>query len=104
MFRRAGDEHKRAVVESLHVHQGAEVVQLLREGRLGLVPHDFRVRPEVLDVGPPHAVSVAPTPDRNMGVSRTTGAQPRATEDNTQHILTVPGTKYTSWAPSLPRL
>ena len=58
MFRRAGDEHKRAVIESLHVHEGAEVVQLFRQGRLGLVPHDFGVRSEVLDVGPPHAVPV----------------------------------------------
>lgn len=60
MLRGSGDEHVRTLlpVQGLHVHQGAEVVQLLGQRRLRLVPDDLRVGAEVLDVRPPLAVPV----------------------------------------------
>lgn len=58
VLRGPGDEHVRAllVVQGLHVHEGAEVVQLLGQRRLRLVPDDLRVGAEVLDIRSPLAV------------------------------------------------
>ena len=60
VLRGPGDEHEGAllVIKRLHVHQGAEVVELLGQGRLGLVPDYLGVRAEVLDIRPPLAVPV----------------------------------------------
>lgn len=58
MLRGPRDEHERAllVVQGLHVHESAEIVQLLGERRLRLVPDDLSVGAQVLDVRSPLAV------------------------------------------------
>ena len=61
MFGGPGDEHERTVGQRFHMHEGAEVVQLARQRRLGLVPHDLRAGSQVLDVHTPFAI-----PGRNV--------------------------------------